>query len=189
MPAKPPLTHIRHRRVHIPSPPLYIVLLVLIPLLFFLFVVRTYTVPTGSMTPTLPVGGWVVVDQLAYQFTSPHRGDIIIFTPPAAAHYTCARTAPSEPFVKRIVGLPGDLISLRAGHVYIDNRRLAEPYLPSTTRTTPQYTDPVTGLTHSYRVPSGRYFVMGDNRSISCDSRYWGTIPTSAIEGRVDFHS
>ena len=89
--------------------------------------------------------------------------------------------------VKRVIGMPGDVISLSRGYVYIDGKRLNESWLPATEQgiTFAGPTGTTFSLAHPYRVPANNYFVMGDNRTDSCDSRYWGPIPNSLIVGEV----
>jgi signal peptidase I len=141
------------------------------------------------MSPTLKIGSWVIVDKVSYHFENPARGDIVVFKPPASEAGACGTTTAPAALVKRIVGLPGDTISLSRGHVYINGRLLSEPYLPPATFTGPNPMDAKTGLNSSYRVPAGEYFMMGDNRSVSCDSRYWGPASRNLFVGRVLLHS
>ena len=148
-------------------------------------VAKPFRIPSASMEPTLhcarPAQGCqaefsdrVLVDRVTYRFRAPHRGEVVVFAAPRATTAACGM---SGTFVKRIVGLPGDLVSERDGRVLIDGRALSEPYLDARER---DRTTRVWG-----RVAPGRYFVMGDNRIDSCDSRRWGTVPRSAIVGRV----
>jgi signal peptidase I len=90
--------------------------------------------------------------------------------------------------VKRVIGLPGDVVSLSGGYVYIDGKRLDETWLPSSEQgiTVPGPPGNSSNLAQPYRVPANDYFVMGDNRTDSCDSRYWGPISKSLIVGKVD---
>jgi signal peptidase I len=156
-------------------------------------VVKPFKIPSGSMEPTLRIGQRVLVDRLSYDFGTPHRGDVVVFHPPT--ELTCAAAiAPGEPcprgdgraassyFVKRVIGLPGDRISIRDGHPVIDGRELSdEPYI------TPCGAAAECNMPRTITIAPGHYFVMGDNRGDSDDSRFWGPIPESWIVGEVFF--
>jgi signal peptidase I len=148
-------------------------------------VANPYRIPSASMEPTLrcarPAAGCdasfsdrVIANRLAYRFRDPHRGEIVVFDAPDAAARRCSE---GGTFIKRIVGLPGEVVSERAGVVYVDGKRLDEPYVDSQRRDAMTRTWP--------RIPSGAYFVMGDNRAASCDSREWGTVPRKNLVGPV----
>ncbi len=148
-------------------------------------VANPYRIPSSSMEPTLhcarPEPGClaglsdrVLANRFIYRFRSPQRGDIVVFRAPAAAARLCQG---GGIYVKRLVGLPGDRISERAGFVYLNGRKLFDPYVNEADR------DTRTGTFG--RVPPGRYFFMGDNRSASCDSRTWGTVPRASLIGPV----
>jgi signal peptidase I len=149
-------------------------------------VAKPYRIPTASMEPTLhcaqPVTGChgrisdrVIANRLVYRFQEPRRGDIVVFEPPAAV----AKACPAEgPFVKRIVGLPDEAVSMRNGQVYVDGIRLNEPYLAAAYRGH--------GSGSWARVPGRSYFMLGDNREQSCDSRSWGVVPRDNIIGRAE---
>jgi signal peptidase I len=148
-------------------------------------VAKPYRIPTSSMEPTLhcaaPGDGClgkssdrVLEAGIVYRFRSPARGDIVVFKAPAAAKTRCQE---GGTFVKRIVGLPGERVSERSGFVYVDGKRLAEPYVDLSRR------DRLTRMWS--RVPEHAYFVMGDNRANSCDSREWGPVPRSNLIGPV----
>ena len=145
-------------------------------------VAQMFYIPSGSMLPTLKIGDRIIVDKLSYHVHGVHRGDIVVFRRPPLekADYT--------DLVKRVIGLPGDVISLHLGRVDIDGRPLAEPWLPTPAPVSSPspLTEPFS-LNHPYRVPPGEYFVMGDNRTDSEDSRYFGPIPASLIVGRMVF--
>lgn len=143
------------------------------------WVVQAFYIPSGSMIPTLQVGDRILVDKLSYDFHSVHRGDMVVFRRPARDHVD-----PNiEDLVKRVVGLPGDVISSAPdGHVLINGRPLAEPYLPVADRSGPGAGPPIARQV----VPPGHYFVMGDNRADSYDSRFFGPIRGSLIVGRVE---
>ena len=148
-------------------------------------VANPYRIPSASMEPTLqcarPAAGCdgtfsdrVIANRLAYRFHDPHRGDIVVFDAPARAAEQCTE---GGTFVKRIVGLPGEVVSERLGFVYINGRPLKEPYVDSRRRDSITRTWP--------RVPESDYFVMGDNRAASCDSRMWGPVPRKNLIGPV----
>jgi signal peptidase I len=143
-----------------------------------LFVVQTFYIPSPSMSPTLKVGDRIVVSKLSYDFHGVQRGDIVVFNAPSAVASSCLTT--DKVLVKRVIGLPGETISDHDGVVYIDGKALHETYLPKDDPAT--YTAPF-GPVH---IASNHYFVMGDNRTESCDSRYWGTITSSELIGKVE---
>jgi len=155
-------------------------------LIFQAEVAKPYRIPSPSMEPTLhcakPVDGCegrvadrVIANRLVYRFQAPRRGEIIVFKAPAQVEAACAA---SGTFVKRIVGLPGENVSMRNGYVFINGVRLDEHYLR------PGYRDGESG--EWARIPSAGYFVLGDNREMSCDSRRWGVVPRSNIIGRTE---
>ncbi len=139
------------------------------------FVVQAFWIPSGSMEPTLKINDRIIVDKLSYHLHPVHRGDIVVFRRPPA---DSAGGPQIKDLVKRVVGLPGETISAHGGNVYINGKILKEPYLPRGTHT---YGIP------KQVIPKGEYFVMGDNRSDSYDSRRFGPIPGSLIIGRVMF--
>jgi signal peptidase I len=143
---------------------------------------RTYTMPSSAMEPTIHCGrpglgceaarsDEIVVESFD---TSPERGDILVFeTPPAAAFQCGARGK----YVKRVIGLPGETVAEKVGFVYIGGKKLNEPYVESSKRDSSTYPP--------RKIASDHYFVMGDNRSNSCDSRHFGAVPRANITGRV----
>jgi signal peptidase I len=147
------------------------------------FVVQTFYIPSQSMEPTLQVGDRIVVNKLSYHLHSVHRADVVVFARPPLED--CGG-APVKDLVKRVIGLPGETISLNDGTVLINGKPLAEPWLPAGTETTPGPGSAPFSLNRPYKVPSGEYYLMGDNRPESCDSRYWGPIPQSLIVGKVE---
>jgi signal peptidase I len=148
------------------------------------FAVQTFFIPSASMEPTLMVGDRILVNKLSYHFHGVGRGDIVVFQRPA--NEDCAG-APVSDLVKRVIGLPGNVVSLNtSGQVLINGKVLPEPWLPRGVTTSAGPPGAAYNLTHPYTVPAGDYYVMGDNRSVSCDSRYWGPIPKSLIVGKVD---
>jgi signal peptidase I len=162
-----------------------VVVAVLVAVLLRAFVVQTFYIPSGSMEPTLQVGDRILVDKLSYHLHGVDRGDIVVFSRPPAED--CGGPEVND-LVKRVVGLPGDMISLSGGFVYIDGKRLDESWLPPTEqgKTEPGPAGNAANLQHPFHIPSNDYFVMGDNRGDSCDSRYWGPIARSLIVGKVD---
>jgi signal peptidase I len=140
------------------------------------FVVQTFYIPSPSMSPTLKVGDRILVNKLAYRLHGVGRGDIIVFRRPPAEN--CG--TPVSDLVKRVIGLPGETISDRNGTVYIDGKALAEPWLPKNDQST------YTPTFKPYHIAQNNYFVMGDDRAVSCDSRYWGTVNRSYIVGKVE---
>jgi signal peptidase I len=150
-------------------------------ILFALFatgMVRTYRNVTGSMTPTLPLG-----DRLtAVRTTSVARGDIIVFEYPLR---------PGIFFAKRLVAVGGDTVEIRAKQLFVNGQAVAEPYVvhldPTIYPAMPSLPEPYRSRDHfgPMQVPPGMYFVLGDNRDQSADSRYFGAIPREALRGRV----
>jgi signal peptidase I len=162
---------------------------VAIVLLVKAYVVNPYRIPSSSMEPTLHCArpaSWcearfsdrVLANRFIYHVREPRRGEIVVFHTPDAARLKCGA---GGTFVKRLVGLPGETVEIRLrrglGDVYIDGRRLDEPYVKPQRRATGEF-GPV-------KVPEGSYFMMGDNRGQSCDSRDWGSVPRSRLIGKV----
>ena len=162
-----------------------VVVAILVAVLLRTFVVATYSIPSGSMEPTLQIGDRILVDKLSYHLHGVDRGNIVVFSTPPTEN--CAGPPVSD-LVKRVIGLPGETISLADGNVYINGHLLPEPFLPPNLRDD-TYPGPSTApyaLHHAFRIPAGEVYVMGDNRPESCDSRYWGPIRESTIVGKVD---
>ncbi len=156
--------------------------LVLTVVIFFViqtFVAQPYQVRQMSMEQTLDQGDYVLVYKLTPRFDSYKRGDIIVFQPPEGWAIDGDRT----PFIKRIIGLGGDTVELRDGHVYVNGAELQEPYLYQEDGV-PQPTDPTSGQSR-WTVPAGDLFVMGDHRQASADSRTFGPIPATSVIGRA----
>ena len=161
-----------------------IVVAVAIVLAIKAWVVNPYRIPSSSMEPTLHCAGEpgclahlsdrVLANRFIYHFRSPHRGEIVVFKTPKAAKTRCGA---GGTFVKRLIGLPGDTWSEKNGSVYIDGKRLNEPYVKPDRRD--HETHP------PIKIPKGDYFMMGDNRASSCDSRVWGPVPRKNLIGPV----
>lgn len=159
----------------------------LVALFLITFVVRTFYIPSESMVPTLQQRDVLLVNEFAYRFSAPHRGDIVVFKPPIAS---------TDNFIKRIVGVPGDTLRISGGKVYVNGNALNEPYIAQP----PQYNlivknydiyvdegygyEPLSRTNANVpprslwqapdRIPNGFYFAMGDNRNDSDDSHVWG---------------
>jgi signal peptidase I len=141
---------------------------VLAVVLFFLLqnTVQNTVVEGSSMEPALVDGQRLLVNKLAYKFSSPQRGDIVVFHAPHE---------PGKDFIKRIIGLPGEKVEVRDGRVYINDQLLEESYLPRTG-----------GYSWGPRVVGpDEYFVLGDNRGNSSDSHSWGMLPAKLIVGKA----
>ena len=143
---------------------------ILLALLMF-FAINALTarirVESVSMKPNLIEGDFVLVNKIAYRFSAPQRGDIIVFKYPPDPN--------STPYIKRIIGLPGDQISIRDSKVFINGNLITEPYLMSNTMRGGEWT-----------IPADSLFVMGDNRNNSSDSRSWGMVPLENIIGKAE---
>ncbi len=165
-----------------------IIIAVVLALIIRSFVVQAFKIPSGSMKPTLLIGDHILVNKFLYgikiPFTDirlfpirhPQRGDIMVFVYPVE---------PDKDFIKRVIGVPGDTVEIRNKLVYINGKLLNDPYgvhvekiiLPAPVQPRDNF-----GPVH---VPSHKYFVMGDNRDRSYDSRFWGFVDESAIKGKA----
>lgn len=160
-------------------------LTVVIYLLIHAFVAQPFTVQQHSMEPTVLPTDFVLVEKVSSHFGPYARGDIVVFTPPAGYGQG------GVPFIKRIIGLPGDTVALENGGVFVTPRggvpvRLDEPYVARDASGVTDATLPETAAgTWEWTVPAGTYFVMGDNRPQSEDSRFFGPIEASRIIGRA----
>jgi signal peptidase I len=169
----------------------------LLALLIQAFLVKPYRIPSGSMLPTLHVNQRVLVNRIGMHFGSPRVGEIIVFHPPQNFDQGCAdpTEGPGEPaeqacavpqtkpssqtFIKRVVGLPGDRIRIVNGHVIRNGVREHDPYV------LPCRGGSACNLSATIKVPAGEYYMMGDNRPDSEDSRYWGPVPRKWIIGQA----
>jgi len=159
------------------------------------WLVKPYQIPSGSMEPTLDIGQRVLVNRFIYHFEDPSIGDIVVFHPPSGAdrgtecgvphspREACPRPTPQESsqnFIKRIVAGPGDTLSVRDGHPVVNGvEKAEEPY------TNPCGVAGACNLPKPITVPPGYYFMMGDNRGASDDSRFWGPVPRKWIIGKA----
>ncbi|HWQ95162.1 MAG TPA: signal peptidase I [Gammaproteobacteria bacterium] len=137
-----------------------------------LFGYETYRFSAQSMADTILVGDFIITDTWKYRSNVPQRGDLIVFRYPRD---------PSVKYIKRVIGLPGDLVEIRDYLVYVNGKSLDEPYVKLRSN------ERLSNATTSYQVPSDGYFMMGDNRDNSNDSRFWGPLPSENIYGSVEF--
>lgn len=146
-----------------------VALVIVIPVRFF--IAQPFIVSGASMDPTFSSGQYLIVDELSYRLGAPDRGDVIIFKYPKD---------PTQYFIKRVIGLPGETVKIQNGQVYVTETsgntiKLDESYV----------TNKGNGADTSITLPPSQYFVMGDNRPESSDSRTWGTLPRQNIIGRA----
>jgi signal peptidase I len=162
-----------------------------------IFIAEPRYIPSSSMEPTLLINDRLIIDKLSFRWRKPERGEIVIFNPPANPVVPDA----SKVYIKRVIGLPGDHISIHDGRVFVNESPLNEPYIASP----PNYTLPTQDDAlcsncfrpnnvkegkdnHPYfTVPNGKYWVMGDNRNNSLDSHAWGFMPEENLVGRAMF--
>lgn len=141
------------------------------------FIFQSYEIPSGSMEETIMTGDLVFAEKVSYNFSEPSRGQIVTFEDPEI---------PSRILIKRIIATGGQTIDLKNGSVYIDNVKIEEPYTNGKP-TYPLTSARGTNLTYPYRVPAGEVWVMGDNRTASQDSRYFGSVPIKTVLGHAVF--
>ena len=141
------------------------------------FAFQPFWIPSSSMVPTLGVYDRVLVQKAFFTWRDVHEGQIVVFSRPPLDH-----CGPQEgDLVKRVIALPGQTIYSSGNSIYVNGRLLAEPYLPYNDPLGP----PIASRQHPFRVPPGEFYMLGDNRSDSCDSRYWGPIKGSSMIGKV----
>lgn len=149
-------------------------------LVVYLFFMQPHQVNGQSMVPTFIDQEYLLTDKVSYKLSDPHRGDLVVFHAPSSAN--CPPGGGCD-FIKRVIGVPGDVIDFRDGQVYVNNEKLDEPYLdPDIVTETSNFTS-----NGPIRLGADEYFVMGDNRPHSSDSRTWGPISESDIVGKVFF--
>jgi signal peptidase I len=173
-----------------------LIVIVIIVLLIRAFVAQAYNIPSGSMKPTLLVGDFILVNKLVYRFSEPQRGDIVVFKYPID---------PNIDFIKRIIALPGEEVEVRNNQVFINGKPLPlievgrgeengvrkviyEEILPEGKKHKVQFYEDFPFSKRDFGpvvVPPNHYFVMGDNRDNSEDSRYWGFVPRENIVGKA----
>jgi signal peptidase I len=158
------------------------------------FLVKPYRIPSESMVPTLKVGQRVLVNRLGNRFHDPHVGEIVVFHPPTGAEgggnmcgdpekkatQACDKPTPQKAkvnFIKRVVAGPGDTVYIKGGHAYVNGKRQKDGFTrPCGGGTGCDFPDPI-------KIPAGHWFMMGDNRGESDDSRFWGPVPRDWIIG------
>jgi signal peptidase I len=166
-------------------------------LLIQAFIVKPYQIPSASMEPTLDIGQRVLVDRVSYHFGDPEIGDIVVFHPPQGAvsgnpqcgvatsgDEACPQPGTQESdtnFIKRIVAGPGDTLSIRDGHPVVNGVQAKEPFIR------PCGGGPSCNMPKTITIPPNDYFMMGDNRGSSDDSRFWGPVPRAWIIGEAFF--
>jgi signal peptidase I len=155
--------------------------------------VKPFRIPSESMVPTLQIGQRVLVDRVTFRFGEPERGDVVVFKPPAGSNdNVCGIRQPSDApcpkptakrsdtnFIKRVVAVGGDRIKVIDGHVVLNGRRQKEPFIR------PDAGCEICNLPREVRIPKGHFFMMGDNRGESADSRYWGPVPKKWLIGQA----
>jgi len=155
--------------------------------------VKPFRIPSESMVPTLQVGQRVLVDRVTFRIGQPERGDVVVFKPPAGAdENTCGVSHSSDSpcpkptaarsdtnFIKRVVAVGGDRIKVIDGRVFLNGRRQNEPFINEDKGCD------ICDLPRQIQIPKGMYFMMGDNRGESADSRYWGPIPKKWMIGQA----
>jgi signal peptidase I len=151
-----------------------VVVAVVASLIIRTFVFETYFVPSGSMIPTLQIGDRIIVDKLSVDFGTIHTGDIVVFKAPADVAADCGD--PVADLVKRVIGLPGETLISKGNTIYINGKALNENW---------PHTEPFGTAIKKITLKKNQYFMIGDNHLPSCDSRVWGTVPRSAIIGKV----
>jgi signal peptidase I len=158
------------------------------------FLVKPYRIPSESMVPTLEIGQRVLVNRIGHAFSKPSVGDVVVFHPPLhAEEQVCGVSKPEdeacpEPekqksstnFIKRVVAGPGDRIKIVNGHVILNGKRQKEPFIRAC-----ESGDPGCTFSKTITVPADHYFMMGDNRGSSDDSRFWGPVPEEWVIGEA----
>ena len=158
------------------------------------FLLKPFRIPSESMVPTLAIGQRVLVDRVSERFGDPDRGDVMVFKPPRGAdENACGVDKPeSQPcprptkersetnFIKRVVALPGERLKIVNNRVYVNGKRQDEPFVNQGTPC-----DQFCNLEREITIPDGHYFMMGDNRGASADSREWGPVPKKWMIGKA----
>lgn len=147
-----------------------IIILIAFFVRFFLF--QPFVVEGSSMEPNFHNGEYLLVNKLSYRIAQPHRGDVIVFHPP---------TSPGVNYIKRIIALPGETVEIKGGEIFVNQAKVDEPYIPS--ELTLVRNSQAANLKATLQ--DNEYFVLGDNRDHSSDSREWGNVPRENIVGKA----
>lgn len=150
-----------------------IAVIVVLAFIIRVFVIQPFIVEGESMEPTFQTKDYLITEKVSYRFRPPQRGEVVIFNPPDRS---------TENYIKRIIGLPGDQIEIREGNIYVNKQKLIEPYLTNIDKTLVAQKEGYTTI-----LKDDEYFVMGDNRSHSRDSREIGSIPKQNVVSKVWF--
>lgn len=146
-----------------------VIIAILLATVIRLLIMSPFFIPSPSMVPALQVGDRIIVSKVAYYFHEPQHGDIVVFKYPLN---------PKKDYVKRLIAVEGDVVELKDSNLYINGAEVPENYLPSNLR----FSD-----FGPLQVPPGKYFMLGDNRNNSADSRFWGFLPHNMIIGKTVF--
>jgi len=150
-----------------------IAVIVILAFVIRVFIIQPFIVEGESMEPTFKTKDYLITEKVSYRFRPPQRGEVVIFNPPDRS---------TENYIKRIIGLPGDQIEIKEGNIYVNKEKLIEPYLNSIDKTLVSQKEGYTTI-----LKDDEYFVMGDNRSHSRDSREIGSIPKQNVVSKVWF--
>ncbi|MFA4029810.1 MAG: hypothetical protein GDYSWBUE_001104 [Candidatus Fervidibacterota bacterium] len=173
--------------------------LILVMLIIRPFIVHAFHIPSSSMSPTLEVNDKILVSKFLYRFREPRRQEVVVFEAPPEALKLSAHQNQTT-YIKRVIGIPNDLIRIEGGQVFVNGEKLDEPYVQF--RSFENFPDDFGDWMNAHelskcvvmhsgkrwvRVPEGCYFVMGDNRSNSSDSRRWGFVTRDRLQGKALF--
>ena len=178
--ASPPPSSSRRLHHHLIEWGVLLVVALAVTLGLRAYAFQTFFIPSGSMEPTLMVGDRIVVDKLAIDWGTIHRGDVVVFHSPPTEN--CGGQHDAD-LVKRVIGIPGDTLFSRGDTIFVNGRPLKEAW----THTEPLGPPAIASAAHPVVVPPHRYFMVGDNHADSCDSRFWGTVARSQIIGKAVF--
>lgn len=153
-----------------------LIIALVLALIIRAFVIQAFKIPTGSMRPALMEGDRLLVNKFIYKFRGPERGDIIVFKYPGGE---------KKDFIKRLIAKPGETIGIKNGDIYIDGKKVEEPFVIRKIRYYNK--SPYGGTGRNVKVPEDSYYVLGDNSASSKDSRYWGFVPRKNLIGKAVF--